>query len=243
MAIKEITSLQHPITKLFVKLRTSRQFRYEKKQVIITGVKQVLEAKNLEVLLIKKGFHFSLEEKETYIVTDEILKKATGVETPEPVAAIVTMPEWSSLEGKNWIICLDRVSDPGNLGTLLRTALALGWEGAFLTEGCVDPFNDKAIAAAKGATFRLPMKRGTLKELMDFATDFTTWIADTEGTPLSKISVNKKTLLILGNEARGISEELRVHFSAISIPISEMESLNVAAAGAILMYNLKAAVL
>lgn len=239
MIPKEVTSLQHPIVKTFVKLRTSRKFRYEQQRVVIAGIKQVSEADGVEALILRKGFSLDKSAKQLYYVTEEILKKITGLETPEPAAAIVSMPAWSTLEGMNKIVVFNGIADPGNLGTLLRTALALGWEGAFLTEQCVDPFNDKALRAAKGATFALPLRIGTTEELMRLMEDYSAWVADMDGTPLSEVKRSKKMLLILGNEANGVSDELKKGCGSVSIPISGIESLNVAAAGAILMYALQ----
>lgn len=241
MIAKDVTSLQHPIVKTFVKLRSSRKFRYDQKQLVIAGIKQVSEAPAVEVLLIRKGFSFDKSAKQVFSVTEEILKKATGLETPEPIAAIVPMPEWGKLEGKNRILALDGIADPGNLGTLLRTALALGWDGAFLTEECVDPYNEKALRAAKGATFSLPLRMGSSAELLELIKreQFQAWVADMDGKPLPDVKPQSKTILILGNEANGVSEELKKKCDKIAIPIAHIESLNVAAAGAILMYNLK----
>lgn len=241
MISKEINSLQHPIVKTFVKLRSSRKFRYEQKQLVIAGIKQISEAPTIEILLVRKGTAPIKTAREVFFVTDEILKKATGLETPEPIAAIVAMPSWDPLLNKKRILALDGISDPGNLGTLLRTALALGWDGAFLTEECVDPFNEKALRAAKGATFSLPLRMGTTEELLQLIKDerYEAWVADMGGTPLPQVKNAAKTILILGNEAQGVSEGLKKNCAAIAVPIEHIESLNVAAAGAILMYQLK----
>lgn len=238
MIPKEVSSLQHPIVKTFVKLRTSRKFRYERRQLVIAGIKQVSEAKAVEVLLLRNGFSLGKSAKQTFYVTEEILKKVTGLETPEPAAAIVAMPAGSTLEGKRKIVVLDGIADPGNLGTLLRTALALGWDGAFLTEECVDPFNDKALRAAKGATFLLPLRMGNVEELLALMEGYQSFVADMHGTPLPKVKSEEKLILILGNEAKGVSEKLKMHCDKVAVPINNIESLNVAAAGAILMYQL-----
>jgi len=240
MVPKEISSLQHPIVKTFVKLRTSRKFRYEQKQVVISGIKQIKEAHKVEALLITQECKPFCQAGATYVVTQAILKKISGLENPEPAVAIVAMPPQGDLRGKNWLLGLDGLNDPGNLGTLLRTALALGWEGAFLTERCVDPYNDKALRAAKGATFKLPLQTGTVRELIQLAGDFPshTWVADREGVPIARIPSSTKGLLILGNEAQGVDPLLKNHFPQVAVPISQMESLNVAIAGSILMYEL-----
>lgn len=239
MLAKEITSLQHPIVKNFVKLRTDRHYRYEMRQIVISGRKIIEEMPYLDILIVKKGTLHQLQAKEIFLVTDEMLKKITGLETPEPFAAVVPMPEWSRLENKKTILALDGISDPGNLGTLLRTALGLGWEGAFLTESSVDPYNDKALRAAKGATFRLPLHMGTEEKLLQFAQNREVLIADAKGKPLRDVPKSKNLLLILGNESQGVSKRLKDLFPAVSIPIQNIESLNVAAAGAILLYNLR----
>ena len=145
MLPKEIQSLQHPIVKTFFKLRTNRTFREEKKQIVLSGLKLLQETKEVEILFTKKDFSHPIKAKEIYFVTDQILKKVTGLENPGPIVGIAKKPEESTLTGKQKILALDQINDPGNLGTLIRTALALGWEGVFLTTSCVDPFNEKAL--------------------------------------------------------------------------------------------------
>lgn len=238
MQSKEINSLQNPLVKHFVKLRTTRSYRHREQQVVIAGKKEIAEANNVHILITKKSEKLNVKADETYFVNDAILKKITGFENPEPTAAIVSMPKPVALNQKKWILALDRVSDPGNMGTLLRTALALGWEGIFLTSSCVDPFNDKAMRAARGAIFHLPYYLGTEKELIELGNTRNTLVATLSGTPLTQIE-RKPTLLILGNEANGPSETITKTFPGICIPITSIESLNVAVAGGILLYGLK----
>lgn len=82
MIPKEVSSLQHPIVKTFVKLRTSRKFRYEHRQLVISGIKQVSETPEVEVLLLRKGFSLGKSAKQIFYVTEDILKKVTGLESP-----------------------------------------------------------------------------------------------------------------------------------------------------------------
>ncbi|NGX39131.1 MAG: 23S rRNA (guanosine-2'-O-)-methyltransferase RlmB [Chlamydiae bacterium] len=241
MLPKKILSLQHPIVKNFVKLRENRKWRHEMGRVVISGWKQITEAKKVDILLTEKGKPLpEVEANQIYFVTDAILKKVTGLLAPEPYAATIEIPAQSTLAQKRWILCLDGVSDPGNLGTLLRSALALGWEGAFLLDSC-DPYNEKALRAAKGATFRLPLRMGTLLSLFDLieTEDLIPRIAAPTGEPLQNLPKQENCLLILGNEASGVRPELKETFPSLSIPIIGIESLNVAAAGAILLYTLK----
>lgn len=247
MIAKKITSLQHPIIKHLQKLRTSKRYRTEQQTLLLSGKKFILELGSSYP--IKRLLHVSDEplakkipSEEPLILAPSLFKKITGVVNPEPIAAEVYLPKPSSLEDFQFLIALDDINDPGNLGTLMRTALALGWEGIFLTNSCADPFNDKALRAAKGATFHLPFKQGSHEELISFIQKrkLTPFAADIKGTAPSDLNPRFPLILILGNEARGIQDNVKKISTLVSIPMcGRMESLNVAAAGAILMYALK----
>ncbi|HSX12184.1 MAG TPA: RNA methyltransferase [Rhabdochlamydiaceae bacterium] len=247
MLPKEITSLQHPIVKHLVKLKSDKEHRKLSGTALVMGKKIVHELAskvNLKTLLIEKNYRLdpNIKAEEMYLVTTEILAKITGLPSPEPVVAEVPLPAPADLSRKKFILGLDSIGDPGNLGTLLRTALALGWEGAFIVEGSVDPFNDKALRAAKGATFELPLSFGSLEDLKQLAlrNKLHVYLADMDGVPVEQIRLKTPLLLLLGSESHGIRSTLKEHYESISIPINpKMESLNVGVAGAILMYNLK----
>ncbi len=247
--MKDISSLQHPLIKHLVKLREKREYRYAQKRVVISGLKLIEELAaefSLQTVLIENGFtpSFKFQAKEVLSVTPQIMKKVTGVETPEPIAAEIEMPRQQDLSSNNYLLILDGISDPGNLGTLLRSALALGWDGAFLLTGSTDPFNEKALRASKGACFKLPLKWGSWQELSTILhhRKFTLLAADMKGKDLERQIYSPPLALILGNEAHGLSSDCKENAEMISIPMtSEMESLNVASAGAILMYSLRRA--
>ncbi len=176
-----------------------------------------------------------------YLVTDDVMKKVSGMIHSEGIVAEFPMPSNCSLEGKKSMIVLDNINDPGNLGTLLRTGLALGWEGAFLVGNCCDPYNEKALRASRGACFHLPLQQGSWNELKALAlrNSLTPLLADLEGVHPSAIH-EEKLLLVLSNEARGPSEEAIAFCKRVTIPlVGDMESLNVAIAGGILMYVLQ----
>ncbi len=240
---KEIKSLQHPIVKHLVKLRKERRYRVEKESLLLEGKKTIFEYRGpIEVLLVGEGSPIPdhLQPKTTLSVSTEIIEKISGTKAPEPYLAEIPLPTSSNLDGKNRLLALDGISDPGNLGTLLRTALALGFEGVFLTKTSADPFMDKALRAAKGATFHLPIQIGTEKELTTLIekNGLTPYIADGKGS--SKISFSTPLILILGNESHGPSETLKKTGPLISIPLADKtESLNVAVAGGILMNKIQ----
>jgi TrmH family RNA methyltransferase len=245
---KKITSLQHPLVKHLVKLRKNSDYRYEHKTVVIEGVKLVKEVlthflpKQVVVrdeTLIPQG----IKPERVLIVSENILNKITGIENSEGILAEVPMPHPQDLNKKKYLIALDGINDPGNMGTLLRTALALGWEGAFIVDGSCDPFNEKALRSSRGAIFRLPYAIGhwdSLESLIKY-NKLTSFAADIEGKDLQKVKVpDAGILLILSNEAHGLSEKAKQWGERITIPMpGDMESLNVGVAGGIFMYRLK----
>lgn len=247
MIARDVSSLQHPIVKHLVKLRDDRRYRSSVHTALISGIKLVSElsaAHIFKTVLITQGYTppATLRAEQTLIVTEEIMKKVTSLKAPEPLAAEIMLPPPSDLTGCRPLLILDQITDPGNLGNLLRTALALGWEGAFLTPGTADPFNDKALRAAKGATFKLKLRQGPYEELFDLVQNngLKLLIADAKGKAVDSIAPEQPVALVLGNEAHGAHADLKNNGTAIAIPMSqEMESLNVSAAGAILMFHLQ----
>ncbi len=243
MLPKSIFSLQHPFVKYLVNLRKDRSFRRNERKVLAVGNKLIEEliASNakIETLLVKSGYETSFLG-ETILVTQEILKKITGLIEPEPFAAVVSLPLFQDLSKTSHLLVLDGIADPGNLGTLLRTALALGWDGVYLTENTCDPFNEKAMRAAKGATFRIPLQEGTWQDFILLAKSFTVFVADMQGDPIQTINSKAPLALILSKEDRGARSEAKHQFQSVTIPMDgPMESLNVAIAGAILLHRLK----
>lgn len=245
--IKNITSVQHPLVKHLVKLRQNRDYRYDHHRLIVDGITLVSELGRTtrfktivtrDELLIPLG----VEADEILVVNDSVMKKISGLQSPEGIIAEIDMPKPASLDGKKRLIVLDGVNDPGNLGALLRSALAMGWEGAFILNESCDPFNEKAIRAAKGATFRLPLAWGSWDDLEKLIkkNKLTCLVADMEGEKIDDIETSNNIALILGNEARGVSVEAKQSGKQVTIEmIGDMESLNVAVAGSIIMYVLR----
>jgi len=242
-----ITSLQHPIVKHLVELRQKREYRAECKTALLSGINSIRDmasSHRFKTVVIEQDYEppFAFDSERTYICTAAIMKKITAVSEPQPLAAEIEIPEEEEMEDKDFLLILDSVSDPGNMGSLLRTALALGWQGVFLTPNCSDPFNEKALRAAKGATFKIPLKTGSWKELdaLRDARGRTFFAADSSGEPLKTVRAKTPLALALGNEAKGLSKEITMRARKIAIPMHQaMESLNVAVAGAILMFHLK----
>ncbi len=243
---KIISSLQNPVVKHTVKLRENASYREEKQRVLLFGKTLISELSSFlkpSQLLVLEGT--SLEDlpfcENTLFATDNVFKKIANF-TFETAIAEFPLPNPTALDGKKYILALDAVADPGNLGSLLRTAVALNWDGVFLLEGCCDLFNDKTVRASRGACLLLPFCYGTYEELFHFseknALNF--YVANTRGRRIDTIASAKNALLLLSNEARGVKGEVKGKGEEITIPISsKMESLNVAIAGGILMHALR----
>lgn len=247
MTIKNITSVQHPLVKHLVKLRQNRDYRYDHQRLIVDGITLVSElggSTRFKTIVVRDEMMIPLgvEADEIMIVSENVMKKISGLQSPEGIVAEIGMPKPDSLDGKHYIIALDGVNDPGNVGTLLRSALALGWEGAFILDESCDPFNEKAIRAARGATFRLPLSWGSWEDLQRLIQQnhLTPLIAEISGEKIEDVKIPDSILLILGNEARGVSEKSKQIGRSVTIEmVGEMESLNVAIAGSIIMYTLR----
>lgn len=252
MLSRKITSRQHPLVKHLVSLRETSAYRSATGSCLITSsavLRELPRHWRVKLLLVTEGYPCPDREAESTIeIPEELMQKITGLMKPGPVAAEVAMPTFlrplQELESFPYLLLLDGVSDPGNCGTLLRTAHCLGWQGAIFTEGSVDPFNDKALRAGKTAPFHLPLAYCSRSELLAWlgTSERTLLVADANGIPLDSCQIGPPLLLALGNEGHG--SQLRDHPQAtpISIPMEERsESLNVGAAGAILMHQLRRA--
>ena len=149
----------------------------------------------------------------------------------------------SLMEKPFCLIALDEIKDPGNMGTIIRTAEAFGIEGIIVGKGSVDVFNDKVVRSTMGSVLRMPVLQ--LDELKNFLLDLKSKGVQIIGTDphsetdFRKVKKTDKTVLVIGNEAKGISEEIRECLSiAVTIPMSgRAESLNVGIAAALIAYE------
>lgn len=244
MTIRSLSSLQHPLIKHFVKLRNDSAYRYESQSLVIEGVKPVQEIEpHLIRILYTPDYAYYAEPFtcEKWEITDAILKKMSGMVSPEGMIAEVELPAFSSLDQAHRVLALDGINDPGNMGTLIRTALALGWDAVYFLPGSCDPFNEKALRAARGAHFKMTLARGNAERLYQWIQRYQvrSLVADIKGEMPEKMTANEHRLLVLGNESHGASDAVRQFCQPVTIPMpGEMESLNVAVAGGILLYLL-----
>ncbi len=239
MVPKEIKSAQHKLVKKLVKLRDNRSFRQDSRLVLVPGIKMVEELSQsipIEILLYT-GEKPLLSSKELIQTTPQILKKITGLTSNESVAACFPLPKEQDLTKNDSLLILDEIRDPGNVGTLFRSALALGRKGIILTPNTVDPFNDKALRASKGAVFHLPFQHLEKNEILKLPSLL---LADLDGEDADEMTFTTPSSLILSNESRGADNVFCKSCLKVKINMnSQVESLNVATSGSILLYLMR----
>jgi len=181
---------------------------------------------------------------EVLVVEDSLLAEAVSTETPQSVAALVQAPEFNETAlylGSPLIVVSAGLQDPGNLGTLIRSAEAFGATGLIAMPGTVSEWNPKSLRASAGSAFRLPILHWSEEETMAaFAkAGVPVFAAIAEGQDAAEYDLNKPVALVIGNEGNGLTPEFIARCAGkISIPCpGPVESLNAAAAASILLYE------
>lgn len=230
-----ITSLTNEKIKEYTKLNQAK-YREEKGLFIVEGPHLVEEAKKAGVLVEVVTTEQNVVGT---LVSEAVMKKISNTVHPVKVLGICKMINKNEI--KSHVLVLDKISDPTNLGTLLRSSVAFGFETVFLSEGCVDPYNDKVIRGSQGAIFKVNIVKGDLLKFLS-KIKRTHQIFGTNvriGEDVSKVEIKPNLAIILGNEAKGMREEANQFTdSNLYIKMSNTESLNVSVAGSILMYEI-----
>lgn len=241
----KITSLQNETIKKYAQLKT-KKYRDEAKEFIVEGYHLVKEALNSN--LVKKIFYTDLKDLEVndiecIEVSENVLAKLSSTVSPQGVVAIVSFFDNDNLNisSFNKIVALDHVQDPGNAGTIVRSAKAFGFDLVLFSEESVDIYNDKFIRSTQGYFFKIPFVNVNLKEtllkLKENHTLIATHLSSYSQTP-EDINTSSSFVLVLGNEGNGVSEKiLEICDKNVIIPMEKgVDSLNVGIAGSILMY-------
>ena len=245
--IKHIISLQQ------------RKYRQKFGEYMVEGIRAVTDIGKkdfLRSILIRESKRSELEplvEKgltvsSVYVVQDPIFDKIEHSVNGQGILGIAKkcVNDLHSLIVEDGLyVALDGVQDPGNLGTIIRTAVAAGAKGIFLLKGTVDPYNEKCVRSTMSALCNIPIFEDvTLSEFYDFIKDNTikTYVTSLENAkPYHTILYPKRTMIILGNEGNGVSREIiEMCDQAITIPMyGDIESLNVSIAAALCMYKVR----
>jgi TrmH family RNA methyltransferase len=177
------------------------------------------------------------------MVEESELEKLADTQHPQGIIAVVRAPCWALSDIKvkmGPVLVLDGVQDPGNTGTMLRTALGLGAAGIIALPGTVEVTNPKVLRGSMGAVFRLPWVELGMEDFLSWVRKekVTLLAAATDGDPISGMDIRLPAAIVLGNEGAGLSPMIKTAGRAVSIPMSRgAESLNVAVAAGILLYE------
>lgn len=248
--MERITSRKSPVAAHLKKLGASRSYRRERGEFLCDGKKLLDEALafggRVRTLLLADGAEVPDLPADVRVLRapDELLRWVSPLEQPQALlfsCAIAAPPLPERLPGTFYAV-LDGLQDPGNVGTILRTAAAFGADGVFLTGNCADPWNPKTVRATMGAVFRLPVWQtdgqtaaGLLREA-----GIPLYGAALKGAPLSLGEVDlTRAALAVGSEGSGLSPALlALCDAAVRIPMEPgCESLNAAAAAAVLFWE------
>lgn len=237
-----ISSIQNERVKNWNKLLL-KKYRDEKNEFLIEEehlIEEALKCNIVKTIIISEGCFDKFKFDSTFFVTQSVMNKlSSNVSEVKYIAVCKKLDE--KLTSSNKVLALDRIQDPGNLGTLLRSALAFGFNQILISDNSVDIYNEKVIRSTQGAIFHLNFLRcnliETLKKFDNY--DILAFSLDNSNY-MSEIAVNKKVVIVLGNEGKGISKEVfDCCNKKVKIEMNSFESLNVAVAGSIAMYNFR----
>lgn len=184
------------------------------------------------------------EDTEVLAVSPDVFKSLSGTVQPQPYMALVQRKQQTFPE-EGLFFYLDEVRDPGNLGTIIRSAHAFNIAGLYLSKGCVDPFSDKVLRSTMGSIFKVPLMLNASLETLEKKQEegFQLYLTNLHEAKSAKDTKNnQKAIVVLGNEAHGVSSAIQaLSHENILIPMpGQAESLNVAVAASILMYEFNA---
>lgn len=250
-----ITSLTNPKVKL-VRALARRRERYAARQFVIEGVRLIEEAIAARVAPALVLHTSSIEADarantlldrlraatpEVFVVSDEIIKAISSTETPQGIVAVLPFIERALPARLQFVLILDAVRDPGNVGTILRSARAAGVEAIFFAHGTADPFNAKVVRAAMGAHFAVPLRVAAWQMIEEAIQCISrVYLADAHGEfDYASVDWSRPVALIIGGEADGASEAAnKIATARVNIPMrGGAESLNAAMAATVLLFH------
>ena len=236
--IKVITSKDNQNVKFALSLKDNKNRKKYGKFLAETKKSLEMALKNQQVETVFTTEWLDIDENiAQFLVSEEILKKLSSNVNPEGVVFVARMREFKGQEfGK--ILYLDEINDPGNLGTLIRTALAFSYDAVITSANSCSIYNEKAINSSKGAIFAIPCFEGDIKDYKS-SHQIIVSLLDKEAKNLDDFVPNDKFVLVLGNESHGVKKSvIDLADIKVKIPMDNIDSLNVAIAGGILMYKI-----
>lgn len=236
-----ITSKSNPVIK-YISSLSDKKFRRQYGEYLVEGIKPVNECirAKKEISRIICTERNAGQFPQAIVVSDEVFKSVSAEKTPQGVLAAVKIPQTRLKPPEGACLLLDCLQDPGNLGTILRTANAAGYREIYLIN-CTDPYSPKCVRASMSGIFFVDIYSGDREEVLSALADVPLICADMRGEDIFSFEPPQKFCLCVGNEGGGISEDiLRSAAYTVKIPMRDTcESLNAAVSAGIAMYALK----
>lgn len=249
--MKRIESIQNSLVKHWKKLVLTRKERDKSKEFLVEGfhlVEEALKKDNAILALIicedvEIPKEWNIEGVHIVQVNRAVANEIAETERSQGIFAHCRQPEYDEKIYSTWekLLLIDSVQDPGNVGTMIRTADAAGIDAVILGQGTADPYNPKTVRAAQGSTFNIPVVRGDLNEWVKKSKEAGIPVIGTgldDAINYTDVQIDSKFVLIVGNEGSGVSPDLLSQTdNTVMIPLyGKAESLNVAVASGILLY-------
>ena len=194
-----------------------------------------------KLALVTKEFANEDFSCETFITESSVIKDLADVKTPQGVCVLFEYTQDKPIVPKSHFLVLDGLQDPGNVGTLLRSALASGIECVFILSG-VNPTNAKLVRSSAGAVFNIPIFSMQRAEFLEFAkqNNLNLICTDMQGENIFTFKTAKPVGIVIGNEGNGVSEEIKnLCYKTVAIPMKKgIESLNAGVSGSIIMFEI-----
>ncbi|MFN2134751.1 MAG: TrmH family RNA methyltransferase [Candidatus Promineifilaceae bacterium] len=247
-----ISSLSNAQVKHVRRLQNDRRYRHKKQRFVVEGARMLAELiscrDRLDVTYYTQDWladrrHEELLEEidgRAVAVAPEVLAAMSDTETAPGVLAVVRIDERPLPQRPSFVLILDGLATPGNLGTILRTAGATAVDAVLLSSGSVDIYNPKVVRGAMGAHLRVPVRRFTWAEIAAYTAGLAVWTAEARGEQnYAQIDWRQPSALIIGNEAHGAGAEAQAlaRGSAVIPMAAATESLNAATAAAVILFE------
>ena len=234
-----ITAKTNERIKHLRKLLDDKSYRYEQKQFAIEGLRALEGISEVQELFIRKDIEpHNIKSVRSYTVAQSVFDSVSSTENSQGVIAVAKLDVLGAkdISKSGRYVLLDRLQDPGNMGTIIRTACAFGFEGVIITPGCADPFSPKVVRACASALWKIKIVN---LENIDELKGLEIIAADLEGDELKIFKWPGSFILAIGNEAQGLSDAVKNAAShRVRIPISDnINSLNAAVSAGILIYS------
>jgi len=246
-----LTSLQNEKVKLVHALQTQAKARRKESKIVLEGARLIGDA-------VKQGIvpdfilYTSTASSDSLVsdlnsrgfslisVSDDVMRHVSDTQQPQGIVGVFPMPHPTLPEKPERVLILDAIRDPGNMGTLLRTAAGAGVQAVLLSPDCVDPYNPKTLRGGMGAHFRVPVVERPWSQIARYCQGMSIYVADSHGDiRYDEDNWSWAWALIIGSEAHGASEVAQhLAMARLYIPLAaETESLNAAVAAGVILFE------